>query len=151
MTDLLRRQHEEAKELIEQIRDADVGGRAAIRARLVAALRGHTAIEEELFYPRLERDHDLGDVVADSFRQHEELKDVLGELERCDPDDAEFADLVDELEHVVAGHIEDEEGDLLPRVEAQWPLALLDRLGAEMLHRYEELARRETQGPEIYV
>jgi hemerythrin-like domain-containing protein len=140
-TDLLRQQHEEASALLDQLVAADVEDRGAVLGELSRALRAHTRIEEEIFYPRLEDEASLEDLISESFREHEELKSALGELERCEPEDPEFVELATNVEDHLDPHVAQEEADLLPKVEQIWSGDLLEEIGREMETRFDEVRR----------
>jgi hemerythrin-like domain-containing protein len=139
VTDLLREQHLEAQELIGRLRDADGDTREAIRAELAKALRGHMQIEEEFLYSRLDDESAIDDLIDDSFAEHEELKDALGDLERADASGDDFEALIDEVEDDVVAHAAEEEAELLPWLESAWSDDMLDDVGAMMKERYDAL------------
>jgi hemerythrin-like domain-containing protein len=142
-TQLLEMQHDEAKTILESLKRADVPARQRLVAELSAALRGHATIEEERLYPRLEEKAETHELIRESWREHEEMKIALGDLERCAVEDIEFIDLVERLEKVVLHHVEEEEGELFPKIEDLFSADFLDRLGDEMEERYESLQSRE--------
>jgi hemerythrin superfamily protein len=147
-TDLLKKQHLEAKQLIDRLENCGVDERQQILAELSAALRAHAQTEEEIFYPKLEDHTETRDLVEESYEDHEELKAALADLERCSAEDDEFLDRVQTVEDLVTGHVKDEEGTLFPKVEDLWTEDMLRRVGDEMRTRFEELV---SGGPEVRV
>lgn len=135
-TDLLRKQHAEAQMLILRLRDADASEREAIRAELCSSLRAHMQLEEEHIYTRLDSESQIEDLIDDSFSEHEELKDVLIELERADVQSDDFDSLLDEVEDDVLAHAAEEEAELLPWLESQWGDEVLDEMGEIMEQRF---------------
>ena len=149
-TDLLRKQHAEAQILIERLRDAEPEGRESIRAELVTALRAHMQLEEEHIYTRLDSNEQIEDLIDDSFTEHEELKDALGELERADVGSQAFQAMLDEVEDDVLAHAAEEEAELLPWLESAWGDEVLDDLGELMEQRFHGLVSGE-EGTELVV
>jgi iron-sulfur cluster repair protein YtfE (RIC family) len=147
-TDLLKKQHQEAKALIDRLENGAEADRQQILAELSAALRAHAQTEEEIFYPKLEDHTETRDVIEESYEDHEELKAALSDLERCPVDDEDFLDRVQAVEDLMVGHVKDEEGILFPKVEAFWTDEMLRRIGDEMSTRFEELV---SGGPEVRV
>ncbi|MBI4508830.1 MAG: hemerythrin domain-containing protein [Deltaproteobacteria bacterium] len=142
-TDLLRRQHAEASQLLAKLLRAEVKDRGALRAQLSRTLRAHAATEEELFYPRFEDKEEFEDLIAQSYDEHEELKDALAELESSEIDDESFEELVQGLEDVVEHHVFSEENELFPRVEDFWTNDINQEIGRRMRERFAEILSGE--------
>jgi hypothetical protein len=139
-TDYLRQQHDEARGAIARLMDVEDGGqREVLRAELVKSLRGHMVIEEESIYPRFEDREETEELIESSFSDHDELKEVLSDFERCDVEDPEFDSLLAEIEDDVDAHVAEEEDELLPRIESAWTPEELDQVGSAMQTRYEAL------------
>lgn len=150
LTELLREQHLEAQGLIGRLRDAQSPDlRNVIRNELGKILRGHMQIEEEFLYSRLDDEAAIEDTIDDSFTEHEELKDALGELERCDPSGDDFDAMIDEVEDDVVAHFAEEEAELLPWLESAWSPRTLDDVGTMMEERYKEITG--AQGNELVI
>jgi hemerythrin-like domain-containing protein len=111
---LIKSQHRELEELLEQAEQEDTDTLALLRK--VAGLLGpHSAAEEAFVYPRIaELQEDQAEEVHDGTAEHHHAEAVLAELLAGDPDapgyDGKLAALIGELHH----HIEEEESDLLP-------------------------------------
>lgn len=138
-TDLLRQQHDEVKDLLQQLGNAESADRGAIRQSIATMLRAHSQMEEELFYPRFDAEPDLKERIEESFREHDEALIALGELERCDVDAIDFTDFVDSLEQHLMEHVDIEESEVIPKVESLWTDGTLNDLGKEMKRRFDEL------------
>ena len=145
-TDLLIQQHDEVKELLQQLGDGKGSDRGTIRRRLAVTLRAHNTTEEELFYPRFEDEAELKDRIDESFREHEQALIALGELERCNLDDPQFDDLLDTVQQLVLEHVDSEENEVIPRIDNLWTNDMLEQLGRAMKQRFDELC--ETAGAE---
>jgi hemerythrin superfamily protein len=147
-TDLLKGQHTEAKQLVDRLENCGIDERQQILAELSVALRAHAQAEEEIFYPKLEDHPETRDLIEESYEDHEELKAVLADLERCAVDDESFLERVQAVEDLLVGHVKDEEGMLFPKVEELWTEDVLKRLGEELKTRFDELV---SGGPEVRV
>jgi hypothetical protein len=138
--DLLKRQHREMRELVVRTRGlGSVEARVRARNDLARLVRAHTSMVEEHVYAKLEAVEETADLAEDSFHAHELLIDVLAELDRLSPDDAEFAPVLDELDDLLAEHLAIEERRVLPWLAAHWSREEVEALGEQMAARYEEL------------
>lgn len=86
---------------------------------VIAELVRHSVAEEQFMYPAARKHLQNGDEVADhELEEHAEAEQIMKELEACDATDPKFNQLVGELIKEVRHHIEEEEGDLLPKLRA---------------------------------
>ena len=139
-TDMLREDHEKVKGLFERFENAESDEKKEIVATTLQELQIHTALEEEIFYPAaqeaLQDDSEEEDTIDEAWEEHHVVKLVMAELKKMDPDDerydAKFTVMAENVKH----HIEEEEGELFPKLEGQ-----LDEedLGERMMERKEEL------------
>ena len=100
----------------------------------------HAAIEEEVLYPAM-RDAlpDGEEQVKDSLDEHQHVKETLAELERTDAANLAFASKVKALAAAVKRHVEEEENDLFPRLDAALGQQRMSELG-EALENAKRLA-----------
>ncbi len=115
----------------------------AIRDQLCLALEIHAQLEEEIFYPALQRVADGDEVLAKSKPEHDTMRRVIAQLRATEPGDARFGGLMNELMRDVMHHVADEETVLLPLAEARLA-GLLGQLGARMTRRRLQLVRPHT-------
>lgn len=108
---MLEEQHRAVEELFQLLRDT--GGRHML-VELADTLDGHTMIEEEHFYPAL-RAADPDGLVDRAYDDHAEVKHALLEVLQLDPTDDSYPGMVEELEGLVASHVEDEETEIFAR------------------------------------
>lgn len=89
---------DERKELLDQIKDE---------------LELHSHLEETGFYPAFNEYEEMSDLVAESLEDHQEMRDIIDEIEDAekDEDEDEVMDLWDELIDTVERHMETEEVD----------------------------------------
>jgi hemerythrin superfamily protein len=91
--------------------------RGELASQMIRELSIHAAIEEQLFYPRLRAaGKELKSDVLEALEEHHVAKELLAEIEKLPPEHERFAPKVKVLTDTVRHHIEEEEGDLFPRV-----------------------------------
>lgn len=84
---------------------------------LIHELSVHAAIEEELLYPFIRDEVPGGDKLADEgLHEHQQVKELLVDLEGLEPHDARFDQKVASLIKDVRHHVEEEENQLFPRL-----------------------------------
>jgi hemerythrin-like domain-containing protein len=139
---LLTKDHREVAEMFEQFEQLSDRAKAS-KKRLVdqitTALKLHTQIEEEIFYPAVREASDaLGDSVDEAVVEHAAAKDLIAQLDEMDPDDELYDAKVKVLSEQIEHHVEEEEKEMFPKVKK---LGLdLAALGQDMAARKDELA-----------
>jgi hemerythrin superfamily protein len=110
--------HREVEEVFQQIEQSDdTARRRELVEHVITELVRHSVGEEQYVYPTARRVLDDGDKVADhELEEHAEAEKVMKQIEKADADDQQFDELVDKLMKDIRHHIEDEEGDLLPKL-----------------------------------
>jgi hypothetical protein len=129
--ELLEQDHAKVKKLFEQAEEADQKEQRDIFLQIKTELEIHTQIEENVFYPAMQRYNELKDMVAESLEEHNKVKTLLKEMDSLSGDDFEdkLEELIDNVEH----HAEDEEeSKMFPKVRELVSAAELDKLGAQL-------------------
>jgi hemerythrin superfamily protein len=141
--ELLRSQHEEVEDLIEEIEDSDDPHKKAdLFQKLADRLAAHSAIEEKLFYPSVMTDR-THDQLIEATEEHLAVKRLLADMMELDCTDEHFDAKLTVLKENVRHHAHDEEEDeLFPEVEAMMDDDELAALGNELLAMYEALIER---------
>jgi hypothetical protein len=113
--------------------------KAALVTNACLALEIHAQLEEEIFYPAL-RPVVAGDegVLNKSVPEHDEMRQLIGELRSMEPGDPAFDRQFRALIRTVLHHVADEETTLLPLAEETLGDELRD-LGARMTKRRIQL------------
>src|SRR5678815_4523791 len=143
---LLMNDHQEVKQLFERYEElaesgADDDEKQSLADEICTMLTVHATIEEELFYPAARDAVDDDSLLNEAEVEHQSAKDLIAQIQASDPSDALYDAQVKVLGEYVNHHVEEEEGELFPRVkEADLDL---DELGAEMSARQEELLSAE--------
>ena len=140
--EMLKQQHREVDELFKKLngtKTAESGRR--IFNDIADALAVHAAIEERHFYPAVKRRETQGILLA-SVEEHLEIKRVIADLLQMDPDDDAFDSKVEGLREDVERHVEEEEGELFPKVARLFDEEELEAIGDAMRDTQDELRRQ---------
>ena len=142
-TDLLKKDHDKVRDLFKRYDEANGAARAAIVAEVSRELTVHAAIEEEIFYPAMQksRESDTLKMVRESFEEHKIVKTLIQELAETSPKDPQFDAKFTVLKENVEHHADEEERDLFPDAESQLGDERLLSLGSELQDRKEELTK----------
>jgi hemerythrin-like domain-containing protein len=138
---MLKEDHQRVRDLFQEYEAArDPRAQRVIAEEACTEIELHAQMEEEIFYPAVEDavEVDQQELVEDSLREHQAMKDVIRELREMGPDDPQFATKFHELQVLVERHVAKEEAEMFPH--AQEALAEdLDEMSAEMQELQQEL------------
>ena len=140
--ELLHAEHIELLEMFGKLCDADARHHRIAEKKLATAacraLRRHSRIEWELFYPALRAASGIQDDLLDAARiEHRTLDELVLELSHTDPHNGEYASKIDALAMYVAHHFREEEAKLFAQARAS--RLNLAELGARIARRKAEL------------
>jgi hemerythrin-like domain-containing protein len=143
-TQLLKHDHDTVKELFKEYEEA--GDRAYSQKtdlfeEIERELTLHATIEEELFYPELQkvRSSEARDLVAEANEEHAVVKRLLAELAELDADDEQFDAKMKVMMENVKHHIKEEESELFDQAEKHLSAERLEDLGAKLESRKDAL------------
>lgn len=137
-TQMIRQDHKKVEGLFKKFEQTK-GGQAKRRFADTAMneLELHASLEEEIFYPAVEKEIDDRSMISEARQEHQTVKQLIAELrgmgEADDEFESQFSQLVENVQH----HVEEEENEMLPKVEDSE--LDLNSLGAEMSERRQEL------------
>jgi hypothetical protein len=141
-TQLLKKQHREVRALFKKVKATDAAGaRRQLLDRIAEHLEGHTAIEEELFYPALRevRGRKTKEMLDEAYEEHHVVDLVLAELPNVDPGGDRFEAKMTVLSELVEHHVEEEEKEMF---------RLAEKLGAKRLNELgQAMASRANGAP----
>jgi hypothetical protein len=141
-TTLLKQQHKEVRDLFKKIgKTEEAEPRRRLLEEIGNALKGHTTIEEEIFYPAV---RDTGtakaeEMVDEAFEEHHVVDLVLAELPNIDPEDERFAAKMTVLSELVDHHAKEEEKEMF-KLAQKLGRAELVELGKRMESRFNAVA-----------
>jgi len=120
VVDILTTDHREALELVAEIPSATPEQRRELADMLIAELMRHSVAEEMYVYPVMKDKFADGESVVDhDTEEHQQLEEVMKQLEAADSSDAEFLSVLGKLEAVLRDHVDDEESGQFPRLRAE--------------------------------
>jgi hemerythrin-like domain-containing protein len=134
---VLKGEHEKAKQGFSDIQAASPDQRAQLWAKLEPELKVHEEIEDAALYRPVARDAGSQDETLKEWQAHHleevsEAEALIQEIRGLDPVGDDWIEKVEELQETLEHHIEEEEGDIWPRIEQSWDRAKLERAGEEI-------------------
>ena len=130
--ELLKQDHAKVKKLFDRTETADDREQKRIFSQIKTELEMHAQIEENIFYPAMQRYDGLKELVAESLKEHSGMKALLQEMVTLFDPEA-FKDTLEELIDNVEHHAEDEEeGKMFPRVRELVSANELQKLGTQL-------------------
>ena len=134
VVDILTSDHREMVELIGQIEQtADAGRRRDLVDTVIAEVMRHAVAEEMYVYPAIEEHVPNGaEEVEHDKREHDEIVQVMKQLEDADASDPAFLERVRRFEGMLRHHATDEESDQFPQLRAHLPAEKLVELGEKV-------------------
>lgn len=148
---MLKDDHKKVKGLFreyEEMGDRAMKSKQRTADEICSELDVHATVEEELFYPALEKraEGELADLIVESYEEHKIIKTLVEEIRGLDPEAEEFDAKVKVLTENVEHHIEEEEGNMFP--DAQKALTdVMPELTKRMQARKEELMQQVASMP----
>jgi hemerythrin superfamily protein len=107
--------------------------RGAAFTALARTVRAHDRAEEAIVYPPLDGSYELGHHVRIDRRQHRAIEELLQAVERTPADDPAWTGRLSELQRLLARHLADEEGVVIPRAR----FVISGQHASELLLAYE--------------
>src|SRR6266850_4495748 len=131
--EVLEQDHQKVKGLFQEVRKAsDQNKRKELFDKIDTELEIHTHIEETVFYPAIEKREELSEMVAEALEEHQEAKAMLEELEEQGSESHDFGSKLQELMESVEHHVEEEEGEMFPKIRELFDEGQLEQLGKEL-------------------
>jgi hemerythrin-like domain-containing protein len=133
VVDILTTDHHEVLDLVSRIPTAAPEQRREMADTVIAELMRHSVAEEMYVYPAM-RDQlpDGEDKVRHDTEEHQQLEEVMKELEGVDAADARFLQVLGRLEEVLRDHVSDEETEQFPQLRAQLTAEQLVEIGGKV-------------------
>ena len=141
--EFLKNQHDEAKKLFKRLEKAEGSEAAKIWSELSEKLSMHETLEEKLFYPELKKADSTEEIVLEGYQEHHVMDLLIGEIGKLKPTDEAFSPKVKVLQENTEHHIEEEEGELFPKVRKLWNAERRSEVGEKMEAMMEQLPRHQ--------
>jgi hemerythrin superfamily protein len=134
VVDILTSDHHEVLDLVQQIPSVeDANVRRDMADTVIAELMRHSVAEEMYVYPVMrDRLPNGDDEVKHDTEEHQQLEEVMKQLESVDANDAAFFDVMSRLEEVLRDHVSDEENDQFPQLRSTIPQDELVEIGRKV-------------------
>jgi hypothetical protein len=138
--ELLMEDHERASDLFDQIEDEfdDITLREQLFAHLQQELTLHARIEEQVLYPTLKGLPSTRDLIPDAIDAHNEVKQLLTQIETLPKGDNRFGSLMDELRDAVEQHVFEEEDEIFEAAREVMNQSEIEELGNRLLKAKEQ-------------
>lgn len=136
---MLEEQHREVEDLFEEIEQAEASDeKQELFEEIADQLTVHAVIEERHFYPAV-KERRTEDILLEALEEHLSIKRLLADLLKLSPEDDQFDAKISVLKEQVEHHVEEEEGDLFPKVRKILDKEMLDAIAQEMTATQEQL------------
>jgi hemerythrin superfamily protein len=128
----LKDEHDEIKSVFKKLQKASGNEAQRLWEQLSSMVNLHEELEEKYFYPRLRESSRVEDLVLESYQEHHVLDLLMGEISALKPSDEAWQPKIKVLQENTEHHIEEEEGELFPKVRKIWDTDMRGRVGEEM-------------------
>jgi len=115
--EMVKEDHEKVKGLFEQFEAAEGREQADIAATAIMELEVHADLEEKLIYPAIREHIDEDEMMNEAVEEHHLVHVLIKELKKLKPKDEVFQAKFKVLGELVKQHIEEEEGEILPKAQ----------------------------------
>ena len=127
--DLLKQDHRTVEQLFAQFESSQD---AAAAEEICAEIEVHAQAEEQVVYPALREQVSGGQQMADhAEKEHAEARQIIGRIRQTEDAD-HLAEVVAELKSAIEEHVNEEENEVFPRMQAEVEASALEELGAEL-------------------
>lgn len=144
--ELLKTDHDRVDRLFQKVKATEESEHKALFEKIREELEIHTHIEETIFYPKIKEEKELEDIVLEGIEEHHQAKIFLREISALADDSEKFEPKLKVLMEDVTHHVQEEEGEMFPKVEELFDAATLTELGAEMEKEKQKFKKSYTAG-----
>ena len=147
---LLKADHRQVEDWFEQFEKARTAGRKLeLATDICNALKVHTTVEEEIFYPAFLEATEDKDLHHEAEIEHDAAKRLIAEIDASSPDDDYYDSKVKVLSEMIKHHVKEEEQPDGMFAEARKSDMDLDALGEQMAQRKAELEEIDGVEPAV--
>jgi hemerythrin superfamily protein len=133
--EMLMQDHRLIEELfseIEQTRDEEVEQRELLFTRLQKALENHEIMEENIFYPEIEKYPETKELLAQAFDDHANFDAILQEIREMRTNKGDWLERISELKDVVQRHMREQEDKMFQLARAKLGKSRAEELGRQI-------------------
>ncbi|MFN2503142.1 MAG: hemerythrin domain-containing protein [Acidimicrobiales bacterium] len=131
---LLSEDHRKVEALFQEFESS---GDPQVALEICGELTIHAVLEEELVYPVLAIKI-ARETAEEARHEHQEAKQLVSQIEAGVENGDDISGLVQELKASVEHHVQEEETEIFPKMEAELP-TLVETMGADVVQRKQEL------------
>jgi hemerythrin superfamily protein len=137
--ELLKEDHRKVQELFEQVKTiGNERQRKQLYNKIKVELDTHTYIEEMVLYATLKKYEEFKEMALKAVEEHLQMKNLLRDIDHLSEGSERFEPKLMVLIENVNHHIEEEEGEMFPKVKGRFSEGQLEDLG-----QYLEDAKKE--------
>ena len=129
--DAIKADHDTHRKLLNSIKESKIQARGSLWKRFYEDVKSHAAAEEETFYSKLISKTWGQDAARHSVHEHQELDDLLEELNVIDMSSDLWMKTFDKLKHDYEHHMDEEENDVFSRARETISSDEIDGAGAQ--------------------
>lgn len=145
--EMLKNDHAKVSSLFDKLEPAtDATTRRQLFTQLKQELDIHAHIEETILYPALKQAAETRDITEEAYEEHQEVKDLLAELQTTPPDSEEWGDMILELRENVEHHVEEEEGEMFTKAREVLSEQQINEIGARMAAEKQQQQKAASAG-----
>lgn len=142
--EMLKRDHRDVQAMFQRLEKASDKEHEKLRDEMLQALKLHTGLEEEVFYPYVRESTGRDDLLEEASVEHAAAKNLMAALESGKGDSIHQRAVVKVLGEYLNHHIREEEEKIFPMVEKSG--VDLEALGQEMMERRQRLESGKGRG-----
>lgn len=133
----IKKDHDEHRRMLERLADTsgDSVERRALWTKFYYDVKAHGAAEEESFYSKLIATEDGQPDARHSVHEHQEIDDLMEELQDIEMDSAAWLSKFKQLRHDYEHHIDEEERDIFKRAKQELGEDPDNKIGATFIER----------------
>lgn len=140
-TDLLQRDHRQVESWFHACESlSDDQQKAELVQKICMALKVHTQIEEEIFYPRARAETGEQGLIEEAIQEHAEVKQMIADIEQRQSQGQDCTEQLEAMRQAVQHHVQEEENEMFPKVRSSD--VDLFALGSELATRRSELMQQ---------
>ena len=115
---LLKKDHREVERYFEEFAELeDNNAKGELAEKICTALKVHTQIEEEIFYPKARAAIQDNDLLDEALVEHAAAKHLIAEIGSMKPGDDLYDAKITVLGEQIKHHVKEEEEELFPEIE----------------------------------
>ena len=135
---LLRADHKEVAALFAEYKTLRSPiKKKALVTKICTSLSVHAQVEEEIFYPAVQKALKDRTLIPEAIVEQQTMKDLISQVEGKEPDGDMFDAKIIVLAEYVTHHVKEEHSEMFPKAKAT--KLDLHALGAQMATRKQEL------------